>query len=102
MPIYTQGFQNYHDALEHFEEHGALLGAETVERYIDLADAFLGAPLDLLPDVEECQRPTGEWVRYNIESLQFGVISEDRTLILTYFISEPHRRAGRTFREYCD
>lgn len=101
MPPYTRGFASDLDALEHFEEHCQLLGAETVEEYVTMADKFLGAPLAELPGVEECQRPTQEWVRYNSGSLEFGVVSQDRMIIRTYYISEAKRRGGRSFREYC-
>ena len=102
MPRYTKGFPDHLWAQQKFEDHGALLGADTVEEYVELADRFLGAPLPELPGVEECQRPTGEWVRYNIRTRQFGVMSEDRAVLGTYYISESHRRPGRTFRQYCD
>jgi hypothetical protein len=100
MPRYTQGFPDNIWAQEKFEDHGTLLGADTMEEYVELADRFLGAPLAELPDVEEC--PTGEWVRYNLRTRHFGVISEDRTVLFNYYVSEPHRRPGRTFRQYVE
>ena len=102
MAPYTQGFSDELDALEHFEQHGELLGADTVEQYVELADHFLGAPLADMPGVEECQRPELDWVRYNTGTLEFGTMSGDRSTIYTYFIAEPHRLGGRTFRQYSD
>jgi hypothetical protein len=102
MPRYTRGFRDDLDALEHFERHGELLGADTVQRYVEMADTFLGTPLADLPGIEECQRPSRDWVRYNVATMEFAAMSEDRSTIFTYFIAEPRRLRGRTFREYCD
>lgn len=102
MPQYTNGFPDPLWAQVKFEDHGGLLNVETVEEYVDRADRFLGAPLSKTPGVEECQRPTGEWVRYNLSTLEFGVMSEDRDVLHTYYISEAQRRPGRTFRQYCE
>jgi hypothetical protein len=68
MPPYTQGFIDHWDALQHFEEHCALLGADTADAYVAMADRFLGAPLGQLVGVEECHRPGVDpaWVRYYI------------------------------------
>jgi hypothetical protein len=103
MPSYTRGFIDHRDALEHFEDHKDLLGVITVEEYVERADRFLGAPLAELPGVEECQRPEPErdWVRYNVATMEFGVISDLGDVIYTYYIAEPHRLRGRTFRQYC-
>lgn len=101
MPRYTNGFPDRLWAQQKFEDHGRLLGVDTLEEYVERSDRFLGAPLAEHPGVEECQRPTGEWVRYNLRTMEIGFMSGDRFL-LTYYISEPNRRPGRTFREYCE
>jgi hypothetical protein len=101
MPRYTQGFESAREAKRHWDAHSDLLGLKTLDEYVERADTFLGAPLDELPGVEECQRPLGDWVRYNLRTQEFGTMSEDRVFIKTYFISERRYWRGRTFREWC-
>lgn len=102
MPRHGMAFLDAIQAQEHFEDHGELLNVDSLQEYVDLADAFLGCSLSALPGVVECQRPAQDWVRYNVEARLIGFMSEDRTTIFSYYVIEPHRLGGRTIRQYCE
>ena len=83
MP-YTQGFVPA-KAQEHYEKHvqkGGEFGNITFGQYCDMADHFLGAPLD--SDTEECVRLGGDVIRYNDVTGEFGIL-EVGGVIGTYF-----------------
>jgi hypothetical protein len=102
MPRHDMAFLDDEQAQQKFEDHGGLLNADSLDEYATLADSFMGCPLGNLPGVEECQRQTGEWVRYNVAARLIGFMSEDRRTIFSYYVMEPHRLGGRTFRQYCE
>jgi pyocin large subunit-like protein len=102
MPRHELVFHDEITAQQKFEKHGGLLSTDSVEEYVTLASSFLGCPLESLVGIEECQRPNGDWVRYNVRARLVGFMSEDRATIFTYYIIEPHKLRGRTVRGYCE
>ena len=53
-----------------------------MHEYVEKADLFLSEALK--PGVLECKRPTGEVVRYDPNTLAFGILSRHR-YIKTFF-----------------
>ncbi|MBI3635314.1 MAG: hypothetical protein HY216_03710 [Candidatus Rokubacteria bacterium] len=89
--------------MEKFAKHGAEFGVATPDEYLQLADTFLGGPLN--PGTTwECVRENGDHLRYNTETEEFGVLRPDG-VIKTYFKPDPadHRQSNNVeyFRKAC-
>ena len=101
MP-YTAGFHNNSTLMLHFQKHGIECNAVDCTDYLNKADVFLGSPITR--DMLECTRPSGEYVRYNKVTGEFGVVDKDN-FILTYFIktvpSPNFSTAADYMREKC-
>ena len=89
MP-YTRGFDPS-ELLDHFDRHGAEVGAASPEEYQWKADTFLGRPLE--PPIRECKRNNGDRVRFDPRTDEFGILSA-HDVIRTYFTPKP-RASGR-------
>lgn len=84
MP-YTTGFANMSRFIDHFTRHAPLLGLATPADYQAEADEFLGNPV-LLAGVLECVRAhSGDKIRYNPNTEEWGVLSATN-VIKTYYI----------------
>lgn len=84
----TKGFAT--DALgEHFDKHRAKLMVTSEHEYEDMADNFLGGALQA-PCLEG-KRHSGDIVRFNPATGEFGVLGHSGT-ILTYFKLDPAER----------
>lgn len=104
MPLLTHGFAAYEDLEEHFEAHvifqNEFPDVQTETEYLELADNFLGKPLNSAT-TEECQRikrdgSRSDFVRYNRVTEEFGILSISG-VIRTYFIPTPTGRWGHGF-----
>ena len=78
-------------------------GSITLDEYLSLADSFLGS--SLAADVHECVRSNGQIVRYNPVTNEFGIITQNLTII-TYYKPNPWIKAKyptnmHYFREQC-
>ena len=92
MP-YTAGFRDIIDLREHYAEHGSDFGVPTEQEYLNQADAFLGGPR--ASDTLDCRRRCkdgsfGDYVRFNMVTHEFGVLSAD-IVIRTYYVPDPMR-----------
>ena len=86
MP-YTRGFRRLYLRNEHFDKHGAEVGADDESHYEELADVFLGAPISTT--AKECvRRSDGFTLRWDRQSNFFGVLSYDG-YILTFYMIDP-------------
>jgi hypothetical protein len=84
VSLLTNGFRTAVKRAEHFQKHQHECGGATSEfDYERRADAFLGGPLT--PSVQQCVRPGGDVVRYDVSNGAFGCLSPDR-YIRTYKI----------------
>ncbi len=95
MPLLTNGFLDDVLLAEHFDTHVTQqqeFDVDTQEEYLELADKFLGAPLDPTTTHERRRRHKaggfGDTVRYNFVTEEFGIITRDG-YIRTFFIPEP-------------
>jgi filamentous hemagglutinin len=73
---YTQGFEPGLDQ-EHYNEHVVQqreFGNITLKQYCDMADHFLGCPLDPATTLEHIRQPGGDVLRYNDSTREFGVL----------------------------
>ena len=95
-------FEDRADLLDHFADHGQEVGANTAADYERLADNFMFGPRG--PDVEECIRPQGGFVRFDKVTQEYGAVNS-RGFVSTYFIADPnvHREASNLayFRKRC-
>jgi pyocin large subunit-like protein len=98
---YTQGFAAGLDQ-EHYKRH-VIQRREfdniTLRQYRDMADHFLGAPLQSIPGTDECIRPGGDVLRYNDATQEFGVLHIGG-VVGTYFRVTLGRHKFATNREY--
>lgn len=99
MP-YTHGFRRAYLRNEHFDKHGAEVGAIDEEDYERLADEFLGGPL--LDTMNECIRRIDNYrIRWDRRSNLFGVLSGD-SYILTFYLADPAWHLMSSNRAYFD
>jgi len=99
----TRGFATPEILTEKFAKHRAEFGLVSEQEYLDLADAFLGGPLD--PGTTwECRRNNGDLLRYNQGTEEFGVLRADN-VIKAYYKPDPmiHRKPNNLeyFRAEC-
>ncbi|MGH9892377.1 MAG: hypothetical protein ACREA0_10410 [bacterium] len=85
MP-FTKGFETPEDLTDHFIRHPEF-GVATELEYLELADTFLGGPLDPVT-TRQCMRSNGDLLRYNEATEEFGVLRRDG-IIKTYFRPDP-------------
>jgi filamentous hemagglutinin len=81
------------DLTEHFVRHPEF-GVATEAEYLELADAFLGGPLN--PALtRQCIRRNGDRLRYNEFTEEFGILRIDG-VIKTYYRPDPavHGQGG--------
>ena len=99
MP-YTQGFDPGRDR-EHYDKHVVQqgeFGGITLQQYCDMADRFLGCPLDSTTTYE-CTTWDGAVIRYNDVTREFGILALGGA-IRTYFKATPRRHGFPTNLEY--
>jgi len=94
---YTRGFRTWLDLMEHYNRHGAELGARTPQEYEDLADKFLGGPGTA--STHQCVRRNGDVVRYNPITNELGILS-GAGVIKTYFEPDPNIHGMPTNWDY--
>ncbi|NYE96389.1 pyocin large subunit-like protein [Psychromicrobium silvestre] len=83
----------------HFDSHGAALGAKTPEEYQSMAAEFLQKP-HADSGLEQFIRPSsGDITRFDPQTGAFGVIGKDG-IIRTYFIPTPEMNGGMTPYQY--
>lgn len=85
MPL-TNGFRNRISWQEHYQKHQSEFDDIDDEEYLRLADSFLGSPLG--DEVHEGTRSNGDIVRYNPNTEEFGIITQNKTIV-TYYIPDP-------------
>lgn len=74
-------------ALErHFIGHGEDFAVKTADEYERLAEAFMRGPLR--DGARECFKRTGELVRFDPRTAEFGVLSQDG-IVYTFMIARP-------------
>ena len=82
---YTKGFDPVFLA-DHFQRHGQDFGAGTAQIYEAMADTFLGESLG--STTQECIRTTGDILRYDSVSDEFGILAANG-VIRTYYKPSP-------------
>ena len=87
MPV-AIGFANALKLAEHASKHGSQLGAVSDNEYLNLAKAFLSAPLGGANATQECIDADGDIARFNKRTDEFGVVSPSG-IIRTYFKPVP-------------
>lgn len=83
------GFANALKLAEHAAKHGPQFGTVSENDYLDLAKAFLEAPLGGANSTQECLDADGDIVRFNKQTDEFGVVSP-AGIIRTYFKPIPY------------
>lgn len=83
---HTNGFKRQGDLDRHFSLHGVEFAATSPDEYEAMADSFIGGPK--AEGVMECSRKSGQLVRFNPRSQEYGVLSPEGN-ILTYFKPRP-------------
>ena len=86
-------FEDRDDLLDHFADHGQEFDVNIAQEYEMLADVFMFGVRG--PNVEECFRPQGGFVRYDKVTQEYGVVNS-RGFLSTYFIANPavHKEAS--------
>ena len=107
MP-YTNGFSWTGSLRRHFKDHRhdvLSLGITTEAEYLAWADNFVGGPI-ATGETLECLRPSGDRVRYNPITDEFGVLDTTTGVIRTFWVLQGskadnlafyHKQCGRTF-----
>lgn len=103
---YTNGFNSPESLTDHFDRHGALLGAKTELEYLHLADEFFGIPVPSgSVHLFECTRAKdGDKIRYDDQTKRFGVLSKDNVIRTFYVLTTAIRIYGsglNYFRSEC-
>jgi hypothetical protein len=96
---YTRGFKDHADLMVHYDGHVDEFGMVAMgpSEYQDLADEFLGSPLQ--PGVLEHKRSGGDTVRFNPATNEFGVMSLSG-FIRTYFKPDPAEHGLASNKDY--
>jgi hypothetical protein len=81
----------------HFQKYGYQFGAATEAEYEQMADQFMGKPINIT--MRECIRPNRtDRVRFDVSNDHFGVGIVSTTAVRTYHIVpffKIHRRGGK-------
>ena len=99
MPARTKGFRDRFKRADHYKKHKYECGGATNEReYEQRADKFLCGPLT--PSVSECNRRSGDLVRYDVSTGEFGCLSPNG-FIRTYKIFQNKINGLAYFKRQC-
>lgn len=92
-------FKHDHALQRHFIRHGEEFQAGTADEYERLADEFLAGPLQV--GAMECYRTSGDLVRFDPTTNEFGVLSKNG-YVSTYLIhrSLPGGPTGLQYFQY--
>jgi pyocin large subunit-like protein len=94
----TLGFRDRAALADHHQRHRCEFGWISEDRYADLADKFLGSPLDPACQMEG-KRINGDTVRYDHVKDELGVLSSDGHIV-TYFKPDPRTHGKANNLEY--
>jgi len=76
VPLFTKGFRDRYKRADHFQKHRNCCGGATDEvDYERRADRFLGGIQTIA--IQQTVRPSGDVVRYDVASGEFGCLSPD-------------------------
>ena len=82
----TRGFSDAVERASHYSDHGGDFAAINEAVYEAMADRFMGKAMTV--QMHECPRRSGDRVRFDRVTNEFGVVSS-AGIIRTYYVPKP-------------